>query len=93
MIEYVSTITSKGRLALPAAVRRQLGLAPGNRVSIVIDDQNGARLRRLDHDVASVRGVIPTPPRLETDDFDTLIEEAMADHADTVVRRMSELTW
>lgn len=90
MSEYVATVTSKGQLTLPAAVRRQLGIDPGDRVTIVIEDENGARLRRLEHTVDSVRGLIPTPPGLETNDFDDLIEEAMADHADAKVRWMGE---
>lgn len=42
--------------------------------------------------VMSVFGVFPTPPGLETGDFDDLIEEAMSDHADEFVRRMGEGT-
>ena len=92
MSEYVATVTSKGQLTLPAAVRRQLGIESGDRVTIVIEDENGARLRRVDHDVDSVRGMIATPPGLESNDFDDLIEEAMADHADAVVHRMRQGT-
>ena len=88
MGEYVATVTSKGQLTLPIAVRRKLGIDPGDQVAIVIEDDNNARLRRVEHDVASVRGLIPAPPGLETDDFDDLIEEAMADHADAVMRRL-----
>ena len=87
MREYVTTVTSNGQLTLPAAVRRQLGIGLGDRVSIVIED-GGARLRRVEHDVRSVRGLIATPPGLETPDFDELIEEAMADHADDMLRRL-----
>ena len=90
MKEYVVTVTSKGQLTLPAAIRRQMGIDPGDRVMIVADDENGARLRRVEHDVASVRGLIATPPGLEGQDIDDLIEEAMADHADAVVHRMRE---
>ena len=90
MREYVATVTSKGQLTLPAAVRRQLGIEPGDRVTIVVEDENGARLRRVEHDVASVRGLIATPQGLESEDFDDLIEEAMADHAERIVRRMGE---
>ena len=88
MREYVATVTSKGQLTLPAAVRRQLGLDAGDRVTIVIEDQDGARLRRVEHDVRSVRGLIATPPGLESQDFDKLIEEAMADHADLMLRQL-----
>ncbi len=92
MREYVATVTSKGQLTLPVEVRRRLGIDSGDRVSIVLDDENGATLRRLEHDVESVFGLIPTPAALETGDFDDLIEEAMSDHADAFVRRMREGT-
>ena len=46
--EYVITVTSKGRLTLPVAVRRRLGIEPGDRVVIVIEDQDSFRLPRLE---------------------------------------------
>ena len=90
MNEYVATITSKGQLTLPAAVRRHLGIDPGDRLTIVIEDENGARLLRIYHDVQSVRGLTPTPPGLEGRDFDDLIEEVMTDHADALIHRMHQ---
>lgn len=88
MREYVATVTSKGQLTLPIEVRRRLGIDPGDRVTIVVDDGNGATLRRMEHDVRSVFGLIPTPPGLETADLNHLVEEAMFDRADRVVARM-----
>ncbi len=91
MKEYITTVTSKGRLTIPVAIRRKLGINPGDRVAFVIDGENGARVRRVEHDLRSLQGVIPTPSGLvTTDDLDDLIEEAMADHADWVVQRMRE---
>ena len=92
MREHVATVTSKGQLTLPAAVRRQLGIDAGDRVAIVIEDEEGARLRRIEHDMRSVRGLIATPPGLESQDFDDLIEETMADHADQMLRRLRKGT-
>ena len=62
--EYVVTVTSKGQLTLPAAVRRRSGIEPGDRVVIVIEDQESVRPRRLEHDVRSVRGLIPAYTRV-----------------------------
>lgn len=92
MPEYVATVTSKGQLTLPAAVRRQLGIDAGDRVAIVVENGEAASLRRVEHDVRSVRGLIATPPGLESQDLDELIEEAMADHADDMLRRLREET-
>lgn len=92
MPEYVATVTSKGQLTLPAAVRRQLGIDAGDRVAIVVENGEAASLRRVEHNVRSVRGLIATPPGLESQDLDELIEEAMADHADDMLRRLREET-
>ena len=46
MAEFVATMTSKGQLTVPVAVRRKLGLDAGDQVAFVIDDEGGARLRR-----------------------------------------------
>jgi len=56
MREYVVTGTSKGRLTLPTVVRRKLENNVGDGASFVIEDESGARLRCIDHDVGSVRG-------------------------------------
>lgn len=91
MVEFVATVTSKGQLTVPIAVRKKLGIDPGDQVAFVIDEENGARIRRIEHTIQSVRGMIPTPPGMpETIDFDELIEEAMSDHADEVMRRMRD---
>ncbi len=92
MREYVATVTSKGQLTLPAPVRRHLGIGAGDKVAMVVEDDKSARLRRIEHDVRSVRGLIATPPGLESQDFDELIEEAMADHADQLMSRLGEET-
>ncbi len=96
MREYVATVTSKGQLTLPVEVRRRMGIDPGDRVTIVVDDdQDRAVVRRVEATVRSVRGSIPMPPHLagrEQGDFGDLIEEAMDDHAAEFVRRMREGT-
>lgn len=93
MREYVATMTTKGQLTVPVEVRRRLGLNAGDQVVIALaDDGRHVELRSMEETVRSVRGSIPTPPGLETGDFDDLIEEAMSDHADEFMRRMREGT-
>jgi AbrB family looped-hinge helix DNA binding protein len=45
MKEIVSTVTSKGRVTIPAEVRRYLGVAPGDTISFVIDDLGKVSLK------------------------------------------------
>lgn len=61
MREYVAKVTSKGRLTLPAGVRRSLGIGAGDHVAIVIDG-NHAEVRRIRDMVESAFQSIP-PPR------------------------------
>ena len=51
----VATLTSKGQITLPLAVRTTLGLRAGNRVDFVAMD-GGFRLVPVRSDVASLRG-------------------------------------
>jgi antitoxin PrlF len=44
MKEIVSTITSKGQVTLPAAVRKHLGLGTGDKVSFVIPDTGAVEI-------------------------------------------------
>ncbi len=90
MAEFVARVTSKGQLTVPIAVRRRLGIDPGDQVAFVIGDDGNAGFRRVEHDFRAFQGVFRTPRGLETGDFDDLIEEAMSDHADDVMRRMRE---
>jgi hypothetical protein len=59
-------------------------------VTLVIDNENDSERPGTELDIASVRGMIPALAGQETVDFDELIDEAMADHAEQFVRRMRE---
>ncbi len=51
----VATLTSKGQITLPLAVRTALGLSAGNQVDFVAID-GGYRLMPVSSDVTSLRG-------------------------------------
>jgi len=57
MKESVTTITSKGQITLPAAIRRHLGLHTGDKVSFVIEDSGNVMLKVPKYpNVASLAG-------------------------------------
>jgi AbrB family looped-hinge helix DNA binding protein len=57
MKEIVSTITSKGQVTIPAEVRRHLGLKTKDKLSFIIEEEGGVRLKVPHYpDVASLRG-------------------------------------
>lgn len=55
----MATVTSKGQITIPAAVRDELGLHPGSRVSFVRTDDGVYEFRPQSQSIASLKGVIP----------------------------------
>lgn len=51
-----ATLTSKGQITMPQAVRRSLGLQAGDRVDFVADEAGGYRVVALRKDVKALRG-------------------------------------
>jgi AbrB family looped-hinge helix DNA binding protein len=59
--EIVSTITSKGQVTIPAAVRKHLGVSQGDKLSFVIADDGTIALKAPNYpDVASLAGAAGT---------------------------------
>jgi AbrB family looped-hinge helix DNA binding protein len=58
---YSTTLSSRGQVVLPAAVRRKLGLRKGTRISILLGDESEKSmvLRPMETDVIrELRGVL-----------------------------------
>lgn len=51
-----ATLTSKGQITMPQAVRQSLGLQAGDRVDFVADEAGGFRVVALRKDVKALRG-------------------------------------
>jgi antitoxin PrlF len=57
MKEIIATITSKGRVTIPAEVRKYLGIKPHDKIAFVIDSEGTVRLRVPRYpDIASLCG-------------------------------------
>lgn len=54
----ITTITSKGQVTIPKAVRDELGLKPADRVEFVVED-GSARVRKYGLSVRDVAGSLP----------------------------------
>jgi AbrB family looped-hinge helix DNA binding protein len=52
-----STVTSKGQVTIPAALRRRLGLKEGDRVEFVEEDGR-VTVRRVENNVESAFGLV-----------------------------------
>jgi len=57
-----STLSTKGQIVIPAAVREDLGVAAGSRVEFVKTDA-GWLLKSATKSVTSLKGVLHKPPR------------------------------
>jgi antitoxin PrlF len=68
-----TTVTVKGQVTIPVAVRQALGLKPHDRVTFEIDADAGTATLRPVPSVASVYGAVE--PRRRPEDFRQLREE------------------
>ncbi|MEO8336742.1 MAG: type II toxin-antitoxin system PrlF family antitoxin [bacterium] len=53
-----STVTSKGQITVPKAVRERLALQPGDRLSFIIHDDGTVTVEAETVEVTSLRGVL-----------------------------------
>ena len=58
-----ATITSKGQITLPKAVRDQLELGPGDRVDFVLAADGRFDLIPVKASVKSLKGCVPAPKK------------------------------
>jgi AbrB family looped-hinge helix DNA binding protein len=88
----IATLTSKGRITLPQAVRCALGLEAGDKVDFVPDPGGGYRVLALRRDVRVLRGMFagrvarPVTPRA----MDAAIEAEVASRSRATVMRAAE---
>ena len=62
-----ATLTSKGQMTLPSAVRTRLGLEAGDHLLVTIQDDDTIILkRRPSADVTALRGLLSKPKRALT---------------------------
>lgn len=73
---YSATVTSKGQITLPKAVRKHLKLETGQRVEFLIGDDGTVTVWPVTADVTSLKSVLPPPKRtLTLDEIDKVIRE------------------
>jgi antitoxin PrlF len=90
MREYVSSVTIKGQVTLPIAIRKHLGVGAPDRVAFVVEEDGRVALRPVELTAETLAGIMPALPDRDTDDFDVLIEEAMDDEADRIIAELRE---
>ncbi len=58
-----ATLTSKGQLVIPKAIREHLGLRPGDRLDFVLQDDGDVLIRPAVEDVRRLKGMLHRPGR------------------------------
>jgi len=58
-----ATITSKGQITLPKALREHLHLVAGDRVEFILEENNEVRLVPRTTSVTRLKGMLPKPAR------------------------------
>ncbi|MEZ4633621.1 MAG: type II toxin-antitoxin system PrlF family antitoxin [Caldilineaceae bacterium] len=79
-VEYVATVTSKGQVTIPLAVREQLGIAPQDKVIFRIVEGNRLVVEPLPMTLEDVYGSVP--PLQQPENFDELLETARDERAE-----------
>ena len=56
-----ATITSKGQVTVPKAIRDRLHLRPGDKVDFLLDDDGELRVAPVKSSVTALKGMLPKP--------------------------------
>jgi antitoxin PrlF len=64
-----ATVAERGQITLPKAVRDALGLTKGSKLKVELDGRRIVLRKDVDDAIARVRGCIPLPPGVSTDDI------------------------
>lgn len=84
-----SKITSKGQITLPASLRKELGLKPGDRVDFVPNAKGGYELQGNRKTMADLRGIIRYDgPALSNEDVVEMVKAARTGRAAAILGRL-----
>lgn len=61
-----ATLTSKGRVTIPKAVRDALLLGTGDRLDFILEADGTVRMLPITGSVKRLKGILPKPPRART---------------------------
>jgi AbrB family looped-hinge helix DNA binding protein len=75
----VTTVTSKGQVTIPKAVRDRLKLQPGDQVDFAIDRDGEIKLLIVGAPIKKLKGIAPKPPgTISLDEMQAVIENGQA---------------
>jgi AbrB family looped-hinge helix DNA binding protein len=71
----IATVDARGRITVPDAIRRHLGLAPSSKVTFVVGADGQVQIQPARYTLETVLGSLPALPN-ESADLDREITEA-----------------
>jgi AbrB family looped-hinge helix DNA binding protein len=78
-----STISSKGQVTIPKAIRLRMHLKTGDRLRFVVESDGTVRLAAVTRDVSKLRDILPRPKRRATvDEMRAAVRRRAARRAD-----------
>ncbi len=70
----ISTLTSKGQLTLPKAIRDRLNVRPGDRVEFRLTEEGEVMVEAASQDLRTLRGILkPGKVRLTLEEMDEAV--------------------
>jgi len=71
-----ATITSKGQITVPKAVRDRLHLNPGDKIEFLVDEDGTVRVIPVTASLRQLKGMVPKPDRaVSLDEMESAIEQ------------------
>ena len=69
-MEAIATVTARGQVTIPAAIRRHLGITTSDQVAFVVDGAGAVQVRPVRATWEDYCGSVPPIPGRETEDLD-----------------------
>jgi AbrB family looped-hinge helix DNA binding protein len=74
-----STVSSKGQVTIPKAIRDRMHLKVGDRLRFIVEADGSVRLAAATRDVSTLRDILPRPKRRATlEEMETAIRKRAA---------------
>ena len=78
-----ATITSKGQITLPVALREELNVGTGDRINFIRLDDGRFELVAASQDITEVRGMVQTDKVVSVEEMNEAIRERAAGSGET----------
>jgi antitoxin PrlF len=72
-----ATITSKGRITIPASVRKELNVSSGDRLEFINLGNGRFEIVAVTREVTSLRGIFKSDKVVSTEEMNNVVEKAV----------------